>query len=66
MAEGLDESPLKRFYQSIARSEERHYTLFLKLAGRYFDPQPINQRWDELLDVEAGIVAGLPVRAALH
>lgn len=66
VAEGLEESALQRFYQSIARSEERHYTLFLELAGHYFTPQVIEQRWDELLDIEAGIVAGLPIRAALH
>ena len=26
----------------------------------------IEQRWDELLDIEAAIVAALPIRAALH
>jgi tRNA-(ms[2]io[6]A)-hydroxylase len=66
VADGLEDSALRRFYQSIARSEERHYTLFLELAGQYFSPQVIEQRWDELLDIEAGIVAGLPIRAALH
>ena len=66
VAEGLEESALKRFYQSIARSEERHYTLFLELANHYFAPQVIAPRWEELLDIEAGIVAALPLRAALH
>jgi tRNA-(ms[2]io[6]A)-hydroxylase len=57
---------LKRFYQSIARSEERHYELFLKLARTYIDHDTVEGRWHELLDIEAAIVARLPIRAALH
>jgi tRNA 2-(methylsulfanyl)-N6-isopentenyladenosine37 hydroxylase len=57
---------LRKFYQSIARSEERHFELFLDLAHKYFDRATIEQRWDELLDIEAAIVARLPIRAALH
>jgi tRNA-(ms[2]io[6]A)-hydroxylase len=66
VAEALEPSPLKQFYQSIARSEERHYELFLGLAGKYIEGQLIDDRWNELLDVEAAIVAALPIRAALH
>lgn len=66
VATGLEDAPLKRFYQSIARSEERHYTLFLDLAAKYFDSATIDTRWDQLLDIEADIVRQLPIRAALH
>jgi tRNA-(ms[2]io[6]A)-hydroxylase len=66
IAQALAPSPLQRFYQSIARSEERHYSLFLELAGLYFAPDDIDQRWDQLLDREAEIVAALPLRPALH
>jgi tRNA-(ms[2]io[6]A)-hydroxylase len=66
VAAALPAGALKRFYRSIARSEERHYELFLELAGKYLEPEVIAARWDELLDVEAAIVARLPVRAALH
>jgi tRNA 2-(methylsulfanyl)-N6-isopentenyladenosine37 hydroxylase len=66
IAKALEPSPLKQFYQSIARSEERHYELFLSLAGRYIEQALIDQRWDELLDIEAAIVKQLPIRAALH
>ena len=66
VAEGLEEPAIKRFYQSIARSEERHYTLFLELAAKYFSPEVIEQRWGELLDIEAAIAERLPLRAALH
>jgi len=66
VAEALEPSALKTFYQSIARSEERHYTLFLDLAAKYLDEATIAARWNELLDIEAEIAARLPLRAALH
>jgi len=66
VAQALEAGPLQKFYQSIARSEERHFELFLQLAGHYFDAAMVQQRWDELLQVEADIVERLPLRAALH
>ena len=66
VARALEPGPLKKFYQSIARSEERHYALFLELANLYLDGSAVASRWRELLEVEAGIAAGLPLRAALH
>lgn len=66
VAAALEPGPLKKFYQSIARSEERHFELFLELAKKYLEQDMIEQRWHELLDIEAAIVADLPLRAALH
>jgi len=66
VAEGLTEPAIKKFYQSIARSEQRHYTLFLDLAGQYLPREAIETRWDELLTIEADIVRSLPIRARLH
>ncbi|MEP6389150.1 MAG: tRNA-(ms[2]io[6]A)-hydroxylase [Halioglobus sp.] len=66
VAEGLTEPAIKKFYQSIARSEQRHYLLFLDLAGQYLPRDTIECRWDELLDIEADIVKSLPIRARLH
>jgi tRNA-(ms[2]io[6]A)-hydroxylase len=66
VAGALEVGPLKKFYQSIARSEERHFELFLGLAKQYVAHATIAQRWHELLDIEAVIVADLPLRAALH
>ncbi len=66
VAEALEDNLLKEFYQSIARSEERHYELFLDLARKYIAPAVVDQRWNELLDIEADIVRNLPIQAALH
>ncbi len=66
VAAALEAGDLKKFYQSIARSEKRHYELFLDLAGLYIDRDAVALRWQELLAIEAEIVAALPLRAALH
>ena len=66
VAAALPASGLQKFYESIARSEARHYQLFLDLAQQYIDQSSIETRWDELLDIEAAIARELPLRAALH
>ena len=66
IANALPEGPLKKFYQSISRSEERHYELFFDLAELYIDKQKIENRLPELLEAEAKIAAAQPIRAALH
>ena len=64
--QGLDEGPLKKFYTGIVRSEQRHYEELIGLAKLYFDTNEVEERADELLDIEAKIVAALPIRATLH
>lgn len=66
VAKALPAGGLKDFYKSIARSEERHYTLFLDLAARYFTQNEIDERWNTLLEIEAELIPSLPIRAALH
>jgi len=66
VAEALEPGELKTFYRSIARSEERHYTLFLRLAAQYFPQDEIAQRWQELREAESDIMSSLPIRPLLH
>jgi len=66
VAEALPEGSLKRFYDSITRSERTHQDLFLNLALGYFDQAQVQVRLDDLLVVEADIVSNLPIRVALH
>lgn len=66
VAQALEDEKLKAFYEAITQSESRHETLFIDLAKLYFDENTVLQRLDELLDIEADIVAQLPIRAALH
>jgi tRNA-(ms[2]io[6]A)-hydroxylase len=66
VSEALPEGPLRTFYLDITRSEARHHGLFVALARRYFDEEPIRQRLGEILDCEAEIMMSLPLRAAVH
>ena len=66
VAKALPEGDLKRFYEVITRSERGHEDLFLQFADKYFDSSEVEQRLDELLLAEAGIVRDLPIRLALH
>ena len=66
IGQALPAGELKEFYQAIAESESRHHELFINLAEDYFDSKIVSSRLDELLDLEAKIVASLPHRAALH
>lgn len=66
IAEALPEGQVKRFYQSITKSEARHFQLFIDLANNYTNTIKVEQRLVELLGIEAEITAALPIRAALH
>ena len=66
IADAIEIPPLKNFYKSLAKSEARHYRLFLELAEEYFDISVIELRWKEILNIEAEVVSELPIRAALH
>lgn len=66
IAEALEGGPLKQFYRSISRSEERHLNLFTDLARQYFPEAMVDQRLREWIALEAETIARQPLRAALH
>ncbi len=66
VAEALPPGALKDFYETLTAAEARHRGLFLRLARVYFDEATIGERLDQLLEVEAGILSELPLRAAVH
>ncbi|NMP16873.1 tRNA-(ms[2]io[6]A)-hydroxylase [Thalassotalea sp. Y01] len=66
VAEALPEGRDKKFYDDIAKSEEKHKNLFVELALEYFDADIVYPRLEEILDAEAKICEQLPFRAALH
>lgn len=66
VAAALPGGDLKRFYDSITRSEMGHERLFVQLAEKYFEEAKVQSRLNELLTVEAAIVSALPIRPALH
>lgn len=66
IAEAQQDESLAKFYSAISKSESRHHLLFVDLAHLYFDKESVNSRLDELLNIEAELVATLPIRSALH
>jgi tRNA-(ms[2]io[6]A)-hydroxylase len=67
LADNLCDDPaLRRFYQAIAASEQRHWELFIDLAVEHFDEPTVTERFNELSQREAKIIQTLPLRAALH
>jgi len=66
VAEALEPGKLKSFYQSIARSEQRHQDLMVDLALLYFTSETVNDRLAQLITIEAAIICAQPHRAALH
>lgn len=66
LAGGLGDAKLKRFYGELAKSEDGHQRLFLRLA-RAIEPEAVvDARLDFFLDAEAEVIRALPVRPAVH
>ena len=66
LGEHLADPELKTLYQELARSEARHYALYLRLARTYFDDADVDERLDHFLDVEAETIAAMPLGPSLH
>src|SRR5262245_16682657 len=66
LADGLPDAKLRRLYAELARSEDGHQKLFVRLAKGVEDAAAVDVRLDELLLAEASLVAQLPLRAAIH
>jgi tRNA-(ms[2]io[6]A)-hydroxylase len=66
LANALGEPHLREFYRVLSRGEARHHGQFLRLAHRYGRCRDVKARLGAVLDAEADILGGLPVRATLH
>ncbi|MFT4799202.1 MAG: tRNA-(ms[2]io[6]A)-hydroxylase [Candidatus Azotimanducaceae bacterium] len=66
IADAHKDKSMRRFYESLARSEAGHHEMFLNLASVYFETEVVNARWQEWLTIEAEVMLDLPIRARLH
>ena len=66
LGEHLEDPELAGFYRTLARAEEGHARLFVDLAAEYAPRDEVLARLAELAEAEGAIVAGLPLRAAIH
>ncbi len=66
LAEHLPDPALRALYKDLSTTESRHHTTFVNLAANYAPRETIRARLAELADLEAAIVARLPVAARMH
>jgi tRNA-(ms[2]io[6]A)-hydroxylase len=66
LSEHLSDEKLRRFYRKLMISEANHYTMFLRFARQYHDPEIVNQKWADLLDHEAKILESFQDGASVH
>jgi tRNA 2-(methylsulfanyl)-N6-isopentenyladenosine37 hydroxylase len=66
LAEAMPDPALRAMYADLMRCEARHHALFVRLAHDVVPAPAVAARLDELLAVEADIVATLPPRPAIH
>lgn len=57
---------LAKFYRGLMASEARHYGIYWVLATAYFDRDVVNQRLEELSDVESELLATLHPEPRIH
>jgi tRNA 2-(methylsulfanyl)-N6-isopentenyladenosine37 hydroxylase len=66
LATGLTDPALKKLYAELAKSEDGHQKLFVRLAKGVEPEAVVDARLEVLLTAEAELVERLPLRAAIH
>ena len=66
IAQHLNDTQLANFYRNLAKSEARHWVLFVNLASGNYPESEIISRFNELSEIENDILSGLPISARLH
>jgi tRNA-(ms[2]io[6]A)-hydroxylase len=66
LSEQLKDRDLAEFYRKLMVSEAGHYTLFLKFARKFGDRREVDQKWEALLEYEAGIMKNLGKKETVH
>ena len=66
VARHLKDSQLADFYRNLAKSEARHWVLFVNLASNNYPESEIVSRFNELSEIENDILAASPISARLH
>ena len=66
IAHHLEDTQLANFYRNLAKSERRHWVLFVNLASGNYPKNQIVSRFNELSEIESDILSRLPISARLH
>ncbi len=66
LSEELHDKELAEFYRKLMVSEANHYTMFLSFARQYGERKEVDEKWQQLLDHEAGIMKNLSKSETIH
>ena len=66
IAQHLKDAQLADFYRNLAKSEARHWVLFINLASGNYPESEIVSRFNDLSEIENNVLSGLPISARLH
>lgn len=59
LEQNIEDAELKKLYHDLFPTEAGHYTMFVKLAKKYFDNDMVEKRLNELAVFECSIVKSL-------
>lgn len=62
LAKNIPDKELRQFYYELMVSEAGHYKNFLSLAKEYMPSETVRRRWQEFLEIEAGILKNMEVK----
>lgn len=66
IAQNLNDQALKKFYEAIAESEERHWELFVDLACEFYPEEEVRTQLTTFTEKEGQIMNAQILRPALH
>lgn len=66
LSEKIEDQELREFYRELMISEAGHYTLFIGFARKYADGIDVEQRWQEWLNYEAGLMNKYSRKETIH
>lgn len=67
LSENIGDEELASFYAELMKSEASHYTMFLRFARQYGNPEiDVDALWNRFLDYEAGVIARYGKREHIH
>ena len=66
LADNIDDEELSDFYNKLMISEARHYTMFIKLARELCPNIDVDNRWENFLTFEAGVITSYGKSEAIH
>jgi tRNA 2-(methylsulfanyl)-N6-isopentenyladenosine37 hydroxylase len=66
LGENAADPELSKFYEGLTASENGHYQLFIEMAKSALPQEPVEKRWQQLLEAEAEIIQAQSPGPRIH